>query len=313
FNNDSSVASPDASASSATDPGVTETASSGSSLTQEQVKARFSSLATIADNTSPEQIYNNKDIRGRVQDRNVSIEMEPIFNITYYTSPTELKQSGDYMREVDDINATRILRFLLQVSNHEPQMTDESVAQTHFSSIGYYNSYLASHTPRAIDYLGRAMDFMTLRNYESAIADLSRAIALTPDFTLAYLLRANARYLSRNSQDDTADNRALHLSPHEKVHQAIADLDSVIALSPASPIAHFNKGVMLAQEGDNTSALQAFTRAIELRPDFGEAYFNRGYVYLSLGNRDAAFADLARAGQLGIVPSYNLLKRMSKD
>lgn len=77
------------------------------------------------------------------------------------------------------------------------------------------------------------------------------------------------------------------------------------------PIAWYNKGVALAAEGDYTSALQAFNRALELRPDFGEAYFNRGYVYLYLGNREAAFSDLSRAGSLGIVPSYNLLKRMS--
>lgn len=77
------------------------------------------------------------------------------------------------------------------------------------------------------------------------------------------------------------------------------------------PIAQYNKGVILAETGDYTSALQAFNKAIELKPDFGEAYYNRGYVYLYLGNKDAAFADLSRAGQLGIVPSYNLLKRMS--
>lgn len=77
------------------------------------------------------------------------------------------------------------------------------------------------------------------------------------------------------------------------------------------PIAYYNKGVILAEMGDYTSALQAFTKAIELKPDFGEAYYNRGYVYLNLGNKDSAFVDLSRAGQLGIVPSYNLLKRMS--
>lgn len=73
----------------------------------------------------------------------------------------------------------------------------------------------------------------------------------------------------------------------------------------------YNKGVILAGEGDLTSAISCFNKAIELKPDFGEAFYNRGYVFLSLGNRDAAFADLSRAGGLGIVPSYNLLKRMS--
>lgn len=276
--------------------------------TQEQVKRRFTSLTTIADNSSPEQVFNNKEIRGKVQDRNVTISLEPIFNITYYTSPTELKMNGDYVREVDDINATRILRMLLQVTNHEPSITDEETATLHFNSINYYNSYIASHTPRAIDYFGRAMDFMTLRDYDNAIADLDKAIAISPDFTLGYLLRANARFLALRIKSDESQPSSQAARPSRL---AIADMDSVIKLSPSMPIAYYNRGVMLAEEGDYTTALTAFNRAIELRPDFGEAYFNRGYVYLYLGNKEAAFNDLSHAGSLGIVPSYNLLKRMS--
>lgn len=284
------------------------------SYSQEQVKRRFTSLTTIDDNSSPEQIFNSKDIRGKVQDRNVNIELEPIFAISYYTSPTELKMNGDYIREVDDINATRMLRFLLQVTNHEPSMTDEETASAHFNSINYYTSYLASHTPRAIDFLGRAMDYMTLRDYEHAIADLDRAIALSPDFTLAYLIRANARYMSTRLAANEAENSDASHKPLPRpalLRAAVADLDTVIKLSPSMPIAYYNKGVILAGEGDYTSAISCFNKAIELRPDFGEAFYNRGYVFLSLGNRDAAFADLSRAGGLGIVPSYNLLKRMS--
>ncbi|MCM1163883.1 MAG: tetratricopeptide repeat protein [Muribaculaceae bacterium] len=285
--------------------------------TQEQVKRRFSSLNTIVDNTRPEQIFNSKEIRGKVQDRNISIELEPIFSITYYTSPTELKMSGEYMREVDDINSTRTLRFLLQVTNHEPSTTDEETAQRHFESVAYYNSYLAGHSPRSIDYLGRAMDFMTLRDYENAIADLGRAISLTPDFTLAYLIRANAEFLLSQTPRPHATTDGTEAVRHElpggpgAIRSALADLDKVIELSPLMPIAHYNKGVIQATEGDYTSALMSFSRAIELKPDFGEAYYNRGYVYLTLGNKEAAFSDLSKAGSLGIVPSYNLLKRMS--
>ncbi len=275
--------------------------------TQEEVKRRFTSLTTIADNSTPEQVFNNKEIRGKVQDRNINISLEPIFNITYYTSPTELKLSGDYVREVNDLNATRALRMILQVTNHEPGMTDEETASNHFSSINYYNSYIASHTPRAIDYFGRAMDFLTLRDYENAIADLDKAIRISPDFTLAYLVRANARYLNGKMEHD--DSRSTKEARPSRL--AIADIDTVIKLSPSMPIAYYNKGVILAEEGDYTTALQNFSKAIELRPDFGEAYFNRGYVYLQLGNKEAAFADLSRSGSLGIVPSYNLLKRMS--
>ncbi len=36
-----------------------------------------------------------------------------------------------------------------------------------------------------------------------------------------------------------------------------------------------------------------------------------GYIYLKLGNRRAGIADLSKAGEMGIVPAYNLIKRMS--
>lgn len=77
-------------------------------------------------------------------------------------------------------------------------------------------------------------------------------------------------------------------------------------------IAYYNKGVLLAEMHDFTSALAAFNKAVDLKPDFGEAYYNRGYVYFRLGNRAAGTSDLSKAGELGIVPSYNLLKRMNR-
>ena len=76
--------------------------------------------------------------------------------------------------------------------------------------------------------------------------------------------------------------------------------------------AHYNKGCILIAMQDYTSAISAFTNAINLKPDMGEAYYNRGFVYLKLGNKDAGIADLSKAGELGIIPSYNLLKRMTK-
>jgi len=280
---------------------VAATNDSNTGETQEQVEARFTSLITIADNTSPEEIYNNKDIKGKVQDHNVNVELEPLFMLSYYISSTELKPDGEYVKEVADLNDTRMLHFQAQVTNHIPSQTPEEVFNLHNSSIADYTSWLSTHTPRAIDYFGRAMDYITLRDYENATEDLNRAISLTPDFTLAYLARAGARYINHTTN-----------TPSRVTKQTIIDdLDTVIKLSPKMAIAHYNKGVILAEMQDYTSAIAAFSRAIELKPDFGEAYYNRGFVYLKLGNRNAGVSDLSKAGELGIVPSYNLLKRMS--
>lgn len=301
----------------------------GASESPDKVMARFTSLLTVNDNTNIEQEFINKSIRGRVQNRNVSISYEPIFTASYYNSPTELRPNPEYIKEVDEINRTRALRFLLQVTNSVPSLDDEDQIKRHFDSVNYYNSYLSSHKPRAIDYFGRAMDLLTLRNYDGSIADFNRALELTPDFTMAYFMRGIARLQKLESE---AEESAKTQPGDGRIHQAMptvipgasmqqrranmaevmADIDKVIELSPEMPVAYYNKGVILLQLQDYTSALKALNRAIELKPDFGEAYYNRGYVYYMLGDSSKGSADVSKAGELGVVPSYNLLKRMNR-
>ena len=285
--------------------------------TQEDVANRFTSLLTIDNNATVKEDYNTEGIKGRVQDFNVSIEVEPMFTLSYYVTTTEIKERPYYIKEVDDVNSTRMLRFLVMLTNHEPQLSDEDAINKHFASIDYYTSYLSTHSPRAIDYFGRAMDYYTLHNYQAAIADLDNAIEITPDFTLAYLLRANARKKQAELEHIGKDeNSSAALLSEQKVKmtnsQIMADIDKVIELSPRMAFAYFNKGNLLMAAGDLTSAISALTKAIELKPDLGEAYYNRGYIYMRLGNREAGVADLSKAGELGIVPSYNLLKRMNR-
>lgn len=289
---------------------------------QEVVANRFTTLLTIENDTELEQEYNNSNIRGKVQDRNVNIEIEPLYTLSYYTSPSQLQESTYYIKEADEINNSRILRFVINITNHEPQLTDETDIRRHFESIDYYNSYISTHTPRAIDYFGRAMDYMTTHNYKNAIADLDKAIQLTPDFTLGYLLRSIARYKNMevervsipNTDDKNSEASIMLVNQKTKVaiSEILADIDHVIQLSPRMAIAHYNKGNILVEMQDYTSAISAYTQALELKQDFGEAYYNRGYVYLKLGNKDAGIRDLSKAGELGVVPSYNLLKRMTQ-
>ncbi|MDE6629714.1 MAG: tetratricopeptide repeat protein [Muribaculaceae bacterium] len=274
-------------------------------LSPEAVARRFTALRTVDSPIEVEGEYNNKSIRGRVQDRAHRIELEPLFALTYYTSPTELKPSSYYLKEVDDVNTTRMLRFLLQITNDDVAPSEETGINRHFQSIEYYNSYIATHTPRAIDYFARAMDFVVLRDYAAAIKDLNKALELTPDFALGYFERAVARYkaLKAGNNPDAAPVQA-------EIRAVVADFDKAIELSPRMSFAYFNKGNVYAELGDFTSALAAYNKAIELKPDLGEAYYNRGYVYFQLGDRERGTSNLSKAGELGIMPSYNLLKRM---
>ena len=73
----------------------------------------------------------------------------------------------------------------------------------------------------------------------------------------------------------------------------------------------YNRGFIYMLMGDYTSAIGSFNEAIAIKPDLGEAFYNRGLMYFKLGNREKGVADLSNAGELGVLPSYNVLKRMS--
>ncbi|MDD3969462.1 MAG: tetratricopeptide repeat protein, partial [Proteiniphilum sp.] len=63
-------------------------------------------------------------------------------------------------------------------------------------------------------------------------------------------------------------------------------------------------------EKDYRAAIADYTKAIELEPQFAEAYFNRGISRLSIGETGAGLDDLRKAGELGIIQSYSIIKRM---
>ena len=273
-------------------------------LKPDAVAKRFAALRTAPADVDLEGDYNNKSIRGKVQNRRQAIELEPMFALSYYTAPTELKPSAYFIREIDEINATKALRFVVQLTNSDIALADEDEIRRHFESVDYYNSALATAEPRSIDYFGRAMDFMALRNYAAAIADLNRALDLTPDFALGYFQRAISRYKSLQAGNGEGPGRVAEL------RAIVSDFDQAIRLSPRMAFAYFNKGNLLAETGDYTSALMAYNKAIEIKPDFGEAYYNRGYVYFRLGDHDRGVENLSKAGELGVAPSYNIIKRM---
>ena len=301
-----------------------ETTADGTEFESEAaVKNKFNTLLTVENDNSVKPEYDNKT-RGRVQNRNMKIDNEPMFALSYYTKGGDIKDNSYYMKEVDEANSSRLLQFVLQLTNRIPHLYEDQI-QKHFNSIEYYNGMLVTSQPRAIDYLGRALDFMMVKNPDSAIEDLNRAIAMRENFTLAYFVRASARFLQIELNElsgvtsDTPTGRVsaeqdamLRQRKNAKAYtEVIADLDKVLVLSPKNVYAQYNKGCVYAKNNNLTSAISCFTAAIEEKDDFGEAYYNRGLAYLQLGNKEKGISDLSKAGELGILPSYSVLKRMN--
>ena len=285
---------------------------------EDAVKNKFNTLLIVENDNGMKPEYENKT-RGRVQNQNMKIDNEPMFMLSYYVKGGDIKDNSYYMKEVDDVNASHLLQFVVQVTNRMPLLYEDQI-QVHFNSIEYYNGMLSTSAPRAADYLGRAIDFLMVKNPEAAIADLNRAIEMRKGFMLAYFVRATARCQMMeiemanavNGNNDKGDDGMFMQRKLAGEYEAvIADLDKVLELSPKNVYALYNKGCVYAKNNNLTSAISCFTAAIEEKPDFGEAYYNRGLAYLQLGNKERGVSDLSKAGELGILPSYSVLKRMN--
>ena len=81
-------------------------------------------------------------------------------------------------------------------------------------------------------------------------------------------------------------------------HGAIADYDRAIDLSPEFVDAYCNRGFAKVMLGDHDGAIADCDRAIALNPDYAEAYFFRGFAKRGLGDYRGAIADYDRAIEL---------------
>lgn len=291
--------------------------------TADDVRRKFQTLLTVDTDNPVKPQYENRQ-RGRVQDNRFAIDPEPMFALTYDSDAAQLGASSHFTGELTDINESRQLPSTLYLSVH-PLPQDEQSFNRRFASINYYTSSITNNPGRAIDHFARAIDYITVKDYDAAIADLDAAIALSPRFTLAYFARANARYSrwqSRKADSDldtettSPDAKAAAMMREQEERRELSlisdDYDTTLSLSPRMLYAYYNKGCLLLAMNDLTGAISAFSKALELRADLGEAYYNRGLTYLRLGNREPGIADLSRAGEYGITPSYSVLKRMAR-
>lgn len=71
-----------------------------------------------------------------------------------------------------------------------------------------------------------------------------------------------------------------------------------IRLNNRAWVAHYNRGTIYGERKDYDLAIKDYTRAIELRPDYTEAYNNRGWVYGNKHDYDREIQDCTKAIEL---------------
>jgi|GEM_PF-1490814 len=95
-------------------------------------------------------------------------------------------------------------------------------------------------------------------------------------------------------------NFAMAFKCHDKnkLNEAIDYYNKAIELSPNFKEAYYNRGIAYIKQENYPRAIEDYNKAIELSPNFKEAYYNRGIAYFKQGNYPRAIEDYDKAIEL---------------
>jgi tetratricopeptide (TPR) repeat protein len=246
--------------------------------------------------------------------------LQPIFIISAFEkNDVDYDRFQYYNMAIDDLNEKNNYNPLLTISN-KPVAEYRDVFE---NFILYFNARLEIQE-NSHNYLNRGIFNSLTGNYNSALADLNKAIELDDKNGVSYFTRANCRFkmlqeiellsgsesefsIPINQRISENNNAAPEASVDYK--QILDDYEITLFLNPKFFFGYYNRAYIKLRLKEYKSAIEDLNHAIELEPEFAEAYFNRGLTKIYLDDIEGGALDLSRAGELGLVGAYNIIKR----
>ncbi|MBI9064175.1 MAG: tetratricopeptide repeat protein [Marinilabiliaceae bacterium] len=276
-----------------------------------------------------------QSIRGKVQNRNIFIDLEPVFGLSFFSADTMLDRTRYYQKEIAAFNKLQLYNQSLVITNRESE-ADGLNSVRFFRQISGITEEMKDQEAEKEYQVVRAVLYGLVMNYSNAIQDYDAFLKKQPDNVVALFNRAYIRHkmvevirsLEEEStpgevnltsglntrvsgvKGDDKEKGIEHILDYELI---IADLNKVIELSPDFEFAYYNRAIIHCLKRDFESGELDFTKAIELNADFAEAYFNRGLIKIYKEQEKEGTADLSKAGELGIYKAYNVIKRYGAE
>lgn len=291
-------------------------------------------LLVVADKEEESKSKFNSQTRGRVQDRKVNINPEPRFVISYYEKMIDSRQYVHFSQQIDAENKKDIYSRKLRITNSEAALNEIQI-ESHFNSISDYSQKIAENPSNADLYFARGLDYMLVQDFENALIDLEKAIALNPEHLLAYFcqavvlekqieLKETNDYPGRDNQETTKAQEtaqtiatATLMNPNKLDYdKVVRSYNKVIELDPTFIYAYYNRAGIRFKQQDYKSAILDYNEAIRISNErsnvFAEALYNRGLARFHMKDYERALDDMRKAGERGIVEAYSIIKRMTE-
>jgi tetratricopeptide (TPR) repeat protein len=166
----------------------------------------------------------------------------------------------------------------------------------------------------------RAGNYMEKKDTTNALADINKAIELSPKDPNMFFSRGK---IWSKMQDHVAAEQdftlALNLNPNfidayaarsverrflKKYEAAFRDIYTAISRDTANPKLYMSFGNLFVAVENYPEAIKSFSKAITLQPSYAEAYNNRGYSKLLTGDYEGTINDCYKAIQLKVKSPY---------
>lgn len=254
-------------------------------------------------------------INGRVQDKNVIIELQEVFYVQYMSLDTLRSGKVQYYNK-------HIMAYN-QAHNYDPAITICNKNQGYPED--FTEAYIGKQTEKILadgdlnSYLLRGSFYMAKNNFPKAMEDFQAILEKDPRNLLAIFNLANARMLMYDYIESVEDKTTRVIGEEEEENRKVdyslvlQGYNKCLEIDPDFVFALFNIANVYAKNGEIDKAIATYTRVLRQDKDIAEAYFNRGLLYIYTGQKALANADLSKAGELGIVSAYNIIKRYCKE
>jgi tetratricopeptide (TPR) repeat protein len=177
----------------------------------------------------------------------------------------------------------------------EKRMHDQAIAE--------FTKAIELLPDHAIAYAHRGRSYHKKGNYDQAVADFTKAIQLNPNFADAYCARGdiNFDFAFGLSFAEIVAGGADIKDVEKHINLAISDYTKAIQINPNYADAYNKRGVCFSWAGkkDYEQAISDYTKAIQIEPNNIEAYQLRADAYLAKKEYDKAWEDVHKVESLG--------------
>lgn len=263
--------------------------------------------------------------QGKVQNKTISIKLSPLFEVAIINkNDADNENVGYFSMVIENLNAA---------NNYQPYLTITNLPLITLSTESDYKNQKLAFDERikqnaniSNNYLYRGIFKSLTHDFTGAVADFDKAIKIDEHNLLAYFMRANTKAkmieaieelsaeaeinIQNNSTgtDFSKSNKELN-EINSALDEIMTDYAVVLYMNANFTFGYFNRGNIYCKNEKYLSALDEYDKAINIEPEFAEAYYNRGLVRILLNDIEGGAKDLSRAGELGIAESYNVIKR----